>query len=40
MQLSKYNIISKVKDSDEYFVVNSLSGQAEYFGSKDLRATE
>lgn len=29
MQLSKYNIISKVKDSDNWFVVNSLSGQAD-----------
>lgn len=29
MQLSKYNIISKVFDSDEYFVVNALSGSAD-----------
>ena len=29
MQPSKYNIISKVKDSDNWFVVNSLSGQAD-----------
>jgi uncharacterized protein len=29
MQLSKYNIISKGKDSDNWFVVNSLSGQAD-----------
>jgi len=29
MQLSKYNIISKVKDSDDWFVVNALSGQAD-----------
>ena len=34
MQLSKYNIISKVKDSDEYFVVNSLSGQADILDQK------
>jgi uncharacterized protein len=29
MQLSKYNITSKIKDSDNWFVVNSLSGQAD-----------
>lgn len=29
MELSKYNIISKVYQSDEYFVVNALSGSAD-----------
>jgi uncharacterized protein len=29
MQISKYNIISKVKDAEKWFVVNSLSGQAD-----------
>jgi uncharacterized protein len=29
MQLSKYNIISKIKDSNDWFVVNALSGQAD-----------
>ncbi len=29
MKLSKYNIISKIKDSDDWFVVNALSGQAD-----------
>jgi uncharacterized protein len=29
MQLSKYNIISKIKDSGDWFVVNALSGQAD-----------
>ena len=29
MQLSKYNIISKVHQSDEYFIVNALSGSAD-----------
>ena len=29
MQLSKYNIISKIKDSDNWFIVNALSGQAD-----------
>jgi len=34
MQLSKYNIISKVKDSDDWFVVNALSGQADVLGQE------
>ncbi len=29
MEYSKYNIFSKIKDSNEYFIVNSLSGQAD-----------
>ena len=29
MQLSKYNIVSKVKNAEKWFVVNSLSGQAD-----------
>ena len=29
MQISKYNIVSKVKDAEKWFVVNSLSGQAD-----------
>jgi uncharacterized protein len=29
MEYSKYNILSKIKNSDEYFLVNSLSGQAD-----------
>lgn len=29
MELSKHNIISKVHDSDEYFIVNALSGNAD-----------
>jgi len=29
MQLSKYNITSKVKDSDNWFIVNPLSGSAD-----------
>ncbi len=29
MQTSKYNIVSKVRDSDNWFIVNSLSGQAD-----------
>lgn len=34
MQLSKYNIISKVKDSDDWIVVNALSGQADILDHK------
>jgi uncharacterized protein len=29
MQMSKYNIISKIKDSNHYYIVNTLSGQAD-----------
>jgi uncharacterized protein len=29
MELSKYNIVSKIHDSDKYFIVNSLSGNAD-----------
>ncbi len=29
MQLSKYNITSKIKDSDDWFIVNSLYGSAD-----------
>ena len=29
MQTSKYNIVSKVNDSDNWFIVNSLSGKAD-----------
>lgn len=34
MQLSKYNIISKVKDSDDWIVVNALYGQADILDHK------
>jgi uncharacterized protein len=29
MQLSKYNIVSRIKNSDEYFIVNALYGTAD-----------
>ena len=34
MELSKHNIISKIKDSDEYFIVNALSGNADILSEK------
>ena len=34
MQLSKYNIVSKIKDSDDWFIVNPLSGQADILDSE------
>lgn len=35
MQLSKYNIISKVHNSQNYFIVNSLYGQADIIDSSE-----
>ncbi len=29
MQLSKYNVVSKIKDANDYFVINALSGNAD-----------
>ena len=34
MQISKYNIVSKVKDSDNWFIVNSLSANADILDQK------
>ncbi len=36
MQLSRYNIISKVKDSNNWFIVNSLSGNADLIDHETL----
>ncbi|MFY9154471.1 MAG: radical SAM protein [Prolixibacteraceae bacterium] len=36
MQLSKYNITSKVKDSNNWFIVNPLSGQADILDLETL----
>ena len=36
MQLSKYNITSKIKDSDNWFIVNSLSGQADILDQENF----
>lgn len=38
MQLSKYNIISKIKDSDDWFVVNALSGQADVLDQETYKS--
>jgi uncharacterized protein len=35
MELSKYNIISEVKDSDNYFIVNLLSQEADIITKKE-----
>jgi len=38
MQLSKYNIISKIKDSDDWFVINALSGQADVLDQETYKS--
>jgi len=40
MQLSKYNIISKVKNSDKYFIVNLLHQNADIFSQKEKNEIE
>jgi uncharacterized protein len=35
MRFSKYNIFSKIKDSDNYFIINLLSGSADILGVED-----
>ncbi len=37
MNLSKHNIISKVHQSDDYFIVNALSGNADLLSSEEAR---
>ncbi|MFO7370019.1 MAG: radical SAM protein [Bacteroidales bacterium] len=37
MELSKHNIISKVHQSDDYFIVNALSGNADLLSSDEAR---
>jgi uncharacterized protein len=37
MELSKHNIISKVHQSDDYFIVNALSGNADLLSSEEAR---
>ncbi len=34
MELSRFNIISEIKDSDEYFILNSLYGSADVISSR------
>ena len=35
MYFSKHNIFSKIKDSDNFFIVNSLSGNADILTPED-----
>ena len=35
MKYSKHNIFSKIRDSENYFIVNLLSGNADILGSRD-----
>lgn len=37
MELSKHNIISRIKDSEYYFIVNLLSGNADIFTAEQAR---
>ncbi len=37
MNLSKHNIISKVHQSDDYFIVNALSGNADLLSAEEVR---
>ncbi len=37
MQFSNYNILSKIKDSDNWFIVNALSGQADVLDPETYR---
>ncbi len=37
MKLSKHNIISRITDSDEYFIVNVLSGNADILSAEKAR---
>ncbi|MBN2546273.1 MAG: radical SAM protein, partial [Spirochaetes bacterium] len=36
MELSKYNIMSKIKNSGKYFIINLLSGNADILDEKDI----
>src|SRR3989339_1517985 len=38
MQPSKHNIISKIKDSNDFFMVNPLSGNADILTEKEVMA--
>ena len=35
MKYSKYNIFSKIRDSENYFIINLLTGNADILGSDD-----
>jgi uncharacterized protein len=40
MKYSKYNIFSKIKDSESYFIINLLSGNADIIGIDDAKKIE
>lgn len=40
MKYSRYNIFSKIRDSENYFIVNLLSGNADILGSNDAEKIE
>jgi len=40
MIYSRYNIFSKIRDSENYFIVNLLSGNADILGINDAEKIE
>ena len=40
MKYSRYNIFSKIRDSENYFIVNLLSGNADILNSRDAEKIE
>ncbi len=40
MRYSKYNIFSKIKDSENYFIINPLTGSADILNSSDAAMVE
>ena len=40
MKYSRYNIFSKIRDSENHFIVNLLSGNADILNSSDAEKIE
>ncbi len=40
MRYSKHNIFSKIRDSENYFIVNPLSGNADILNAADAEKLE
>ena len=40
MQLSRHNILTRVRDADAWLLVNLLSGQADVLGLEDVRVLD
>jgi uncharacterized protein len=38
MELSRFNIVSQIKDSNEFFIINALSGSADIFDAETCHA--